>query len=247
MENTMQKLGELKQWLTDSQHTVVLTGAGMSTESGLPDFRSNDGLWHGKDPQQIASVQALNHNREEFVDFYRWRIRELQKVHPHAGYDILTRMQRQGYVHRFITQNVDGFHQRAGSHDVIELHGSLHRLYCTQCGQEVEAGNYLREDGEICSRCSGFLRPGIVLFGEMLPENAIREAFEDAARAELMIVMGSSLQVSPANMLPLETKQNSGRCVILNREPTIMDSQADLVVQGEIGMLVSDLNTLLDE
>ena len=241
-----EKLQTLNEWLLTSHYTVALTGAGMSTESGLPDFRSNQGLWHGKDPQEIASTYALTHNRAEFVEFYRWRIRELAQYEPHEGHYILTHWQRQGLLESILTQNVDGFHHRAASHNVIELHGSLRKVYCMDCRSSYASERYLEEQGEVCPNCSGFLRPDIVLFGEMLNESAVEEAFREASQAELFLVLGSSLQVSPANLLPLEAKEHGAKFVVINKEPTDMDEQADLTIQGKIGDVLSGIKTLLD-
>ncbi|MDQ0338879.1 NAD-dependent deacetylase [Caldalkalibacillus uzonensis] len=237
----------LVEWLQEAQHTVVLTGAGMSTESGLPDFRSNQGLWYGRDPQEIASVHAIRHNREDFVDFYRWRIKEVDKYQPHAGHHVLTRWQRQGFVQRIITQNVDGFHHQAASHDVIELHGSLRELYCMDCGHRTDAKRYLQDKGEVCPRCGGFLRPDIVLFGEMLDTQAIEAAFDEARQAELFIVLGSSLQVSPANMLPMEAKDAGAKLAIVNLHDTLLDPQADLLIEGKVGDVLRQTDEWLNK
>lgn len=236
----------LAKWLREAAYAVVLTGAGMSTESGLPDFRSNQGLWHGRDPQEIASVYALRHNREDFVQFYRWRISEVDKFKPHVGHYILARWQKEGLVKEILTQNVDGFHHQAGSQLVVELHGSFRQLYCMDCGMKTEAKRYLRDGGEVCPHCGGFLRPDIVLFGENLDPQAIEHAFQAAGRADLFIVLGSSLQVSPANMLPLEAKQKGARLVIVNLHETDFDAQADLVIAGKVGQVLSQVEELLD-
>lgn len=242
MENQLQ---QLCKWLKESSHTVILTGAGMSTESGLPDFRSNQGLWHGRDPQEIASIDAIYQRRQDFVDFYRWRIKEIENHQPNEGHEIITTLQRQGYIQHILTQNVDGFHQQAKSFHVVELHGTLREVYCMDCGLSLSSERYLEDRGEICSQCQGFLRPKIVLFGEMLPEEAINKAFKEVQDAELIIVLGSSLQVSPVNMLPLEAKHNEARFVIINLEETYLDNQADMVIHGKIGDTLRQVQKLL--
>jgi NAD-dependent deacetylase len=232
---------KVENLLKKSQYTVVLTGAGMSTESGLPDFRSSQGLWNGRNPEEIASVHALEKNRDAFVEFYRWRIEQLHQFEPHQGHHMLTQWQRQGLIQQIITQNVDGFHQQATSHDVIELHGSLRQLRCMGCSKKSSSDRYLSEDGFICPHCNGFLRPDIVLFGEALDERAISRAIEGAREAELFIVMGSSLHVSPANILPVEAINQGAFFIIMNEGPTSLDGHAHLIVQGKIGEILPKL------
>jgi NAD-dependent deacetylase len=235
----------LAQWLKTSRYTVVLTGAGMSTESGLPDFRSaQTGLWNKKNPQQLASTYALKHHREEFIAFYQYRIRTLHQCKPHAGHIILSEWEKRGIVQNIITQNVDGFHQQAGSKNVIELHGSLRTIHCQSCHKVYASDMYINE--EFYCACGGFLRPSVVLFGESLPSDAIEKAWSAAQKAELLIVLGSSLQVSPANQLPLLAKRNGAKLVIVNMEPTELDEWADLVIHHrKIGEVLKELDNEL--
>ncbi len=232
-------------WLRESRHTVVFTGAGMSTESGLPDFRSAKGLWQGTDPTLLASTYALAHNREAFVAFYRMRIKGLLGCRPHAGHERLAKWEEDGLVHAVITQNVDGFHQRAGSRQVTELHGTLTAVHCQSCGSVYPAERYLADDGTVCA-CGGFLRPSVVLFGESLPADALKRAEEAAKRAELFLVLGSSLQVSPANLFPQIAKQAQAKLVIVNHDPTPLDDWADLVIRDRsIGDLLREVDEAL--
>ncbi len=229
----------IKDWLTNSRHTVVFTGAGMSTESGLPDFRSaNQGLWQQKDPSQVASVEALNRNVDEFIDFYRKRVLGVKEYRPHNGHRILAEWERQGRIQSVITQNVDGFHQQAGSKNVAELHGTLQKVHCQSCGTSYNSEAFL--DGSYRCNCGGILRPSVVLFGEMLPEQPFESAFDEASRAELFIVLGSSLSVTPANQFPLIAKEHGAKLVIVNQEATPLDDYADLVINhrqiGEVLM-----------
>ena len=222
----------IKDWLNDSSYTVVFTGAGMSTESGLPDFRSaNQGLWEQKNLAKIASIQSLYENPEEFTEFYRSRMIGLRKYGPHNGHYLLAEWEKHGPVKSIITQNVDGFHQLAGSSQVAELHGTLQSVYCQNCGSTYSSDGYLDETNQ-CPACSGILRPSIVLFGEMLPEQPFAMALEETGRADLFIVLGSSLSVSPANQFPLIAKESGARVVIVNQEPTQLDHYADEVVNG---------------
>ncbi|SFB28215.1 NAD-dependent deacetylase [Lentibacillus halodurans] len=232
----------LKNWLNEANHTVVFTGAGMSTESGLPDFRSaNSGLWNQKDPEKIASTEALNNNVGEFIDFYRTRVLSVKDYKPHKGHRILAEWEKQGRLHSIITQNVDGFHQEAGSERVTELHGTLQKLHCKSCGKEYNSEEYVNQ--EYHCECGGILRPSIVLFGEMLPQDAFQFALSEAEKADLFIVLGSSLSVTPANQFPLIAKENGSRLLIVNREPTELDRYADQVIhEREIGDVLEEWN-----
>lgn len=225
----MDKLTEL---LKSSKYTVVFTGAGMSTESGLPDFRSKDrGLWEKFNPDELANVQALLHNTEEFTEFYQYRLSELHKYEPHAGHEILAKWENNKIIKGIITQNVDAFHSDAGSKNVMELHGSFRTFHCHQCGKECQRDYYF--NGRSTCDCGGTFRPGIVLFGEGLPQGTFRKAEAAATKADLFIVFGSSLTVSPANMFPIVAKENGAKLVIINREPTDYDRFADLIIQDK--------------
>ncbi|MEF7562089.1 MULTISPECIES: NAD-dependent deacylase [Bacillus] len=233
----------LLEWLKESSYTVILTGAGMSTESGLPDFRSaGSGLTNTVDYGKIASTEALNHHVSEFIEFYRRRVMGLKECSPHAGHYILADWERRGIVQSIITQNVDGFHQAAGSRNVAELHGTLQQVHCQTCGKIFPNDEYIDEHFR-CSDCGGILRPSIVLFGEMLPEEAIDFAAAESEKADLFIVLGSSLSVTPANQFPLIAKQCGAKLVIINMDPTDLDLYADEVINGEkAGELLKELD-----
>ncbi len=235
-------MNRLAAWLKQASSAVVFTGAGMSTESGLPDFRSSlQGIWKGKDPIQFASTHALYHNRDVFADFYRMRVEGLIRCQPHQGHEILAQWEQAGLLTGIITQNVDGFHQQAGSRRVAELHGSLRSITCMVCGSTYPSERYLQPNGTTC-QCGGFLRPCVVLFGESLPEAALVEAEELTQCADLFIVLGSSLQVSPANWFPQLAKEHGAKLVIVNMEPTELDDLADLVINGEkIGSVLQQI------
>ncbi|MEC5423906.1 NAD-dependent protein deacylase [Virgibacillus sp. C22-A2] len=232
----------LKKWLSESNYTVVFTGAGMSTESGLPDFRSaNQGMWNKVDPSKIASTKALNDNVDAFITFYRERVLGVKDYKPHKGHDILADWEKHGIIQSIITQNVDGFHQEAGSKRVAELHGTLRKLHCQSCGQNYSSESYI--DRKYHCSCGGILRPSITLFGETLPEDAFQLALEETQKATLFIVLGSSLSVTPANQFPLIAKENGAKLVIINREETDFDYYADKVInEREIGSVLSELD-----
>ncbi|MEN2767143.1 NAD-dependent deacylase [Ornithinibacillus xuwenensis] len=224
-------MDEIINWIQASTYTIIFTGAGMSTESGLPDFRSkNRGLWAKFNPDELANVHALNHNFEEFTNFYQYRLREIDSYKPHPGHLILGRWEQSRTIHGVITQNVDGFHHDAGNNNVMELHGTFRKFYCNVCKKEQDRERYLN-GSNYCHHCGGPVRPGIVLFGEMLPEATFNQAELETFKAELFIVLGSSLTVSPANMFPMVAKEHGARLVIVNREATPLDRFADSIIQ----------------
>jgi NAD-dependent deacetylase len=233
----------LNKWLDEADYTVVFTGAGMSTESGLPDFRStNQGLWRQKNPSEIASTDALNNNVNEFIEFYRERVLGVKEYNPHKGHHILAEWEKQGIIKSIITQNVDGFHQLAGSNRVAELHGTLQNIHCQNCEKVYDSNEYVKK--EYHCNCGGVLRPSIVLFGETLPEEAFQLALSEAQKADLFIVLGSSLSVTPANQFPLIAKESGAKLVIVNQEKTEMDLYADQVINDrKIGELLQELNS----
>jgi NAD-dependent deacetylase len=232
----------IQKWLKSSSYTVVFTGAGMSTESGLPDFRSSiSGLWKNQNPMKLASTEAMNHNRAEFIEFYQQRMKSQLLHSPHIGHEILVKWERAGKLQSIITQNVDGFHHLAGSQNISELHGTLRTCYCGNCRSVFRNERFLEKD--LSCECGGFIRPSVILFGEMLPEKALIQANLETKKAELFIVLGSTLSVSPANYFPLEAKENGAKLVIVNMEPTKMDPLADLVVhQRKIGEVLQEID-----
>ena len=196
------RTAELARLLAAHRRAVVFTGAGMSTESGLPDFRSNGGLWkQNRRFEELASREALESAYDEHVEFYRWRIEMLAAHAPNDGHRVVADWQRRGLVSTVVTQNVDGFHARAGATEVLELHGTLTTVRCNRCGGERPAAEFLEAAGLACE-CGGKRRPGVVLFGEALPEATLHAAWLASERAPLFLVLGSSLAVSPANLLP---------------------------------------------
>src|SRR6478735_8044244 len=226
---------QLARLLAAHRPAVVFTGAGMSTESGLPDFRSNGGLWkQNRRFEELASREALETNYDEHVAFYRWRIEMLAGHEPNDGHRVVADWQRRGLVSTVITQNVDGFHTRAGADGVLELHGTLANVRCDRCGGERPAAEFLEAAGLACT-CGGKRRPGVVLFGEALPGATLRAAWLASERATLFIVLGSSLAVAPANLLPEAAVGAGAPLVIVNRDPTPLDRMATLVINASIG------------
>ncbi len=240
-----EEIRTLAKWLQTSEMTTIFTGAGMSTESGLPDYRSSGGIWSKHDPSQVATPEALNEDFKQFISFYRERIIQMKQYKPNRGHQILAEWQRKGLIHGIITQNVDGFHQMAGSEYVIELHGTLNKARCLGCRKEYAGSDSVIN--EHCHACQGKLRPCVVLYGEALPQGAFERAFMEARRSQLFVVMGSSLEVSPANMLPLRAKESGARLCIINRDSTNMDQEADLLIRGNIGDVLTEVQSLLKQ
>lgn len=219
---------QLGEWLQSSKRTVVLTGAGMSTESGIPDFRSVSGWWQNIDPRTVATTEALAQNYTLFHEFYKMRIEHLENVAPHEGHKILADWEKRGIVSLVMTQNVDGFHQLAGSQRVEELHGSIRSIRCHHCQQAASMNCFLNK--ESCRHCNGKLRPNVVLFGESLPQESWHRSMEAIQSAELVLVIGTSLEVYPVNQLPTMTK---GKTVYINLDITQHTVAFDLIIEGK--------------
>ena len=241
----MQTLGEA---LRESRCTVVLTGAGASTDSGLPDFRSKQGLWQGIDPMKLASLTALRRNPVEFYQFYRYRLSRLNGARPNPVHKGLAALQRAGYVKTLITQNIDGLHQEAGSTGVLEMHGSLRECVCLQCERRfpstlIDVDVTGPADVPHCPECGGVLKPGVILFEEALPMDALEAAVDAAYQADLFIVIGSSLEVGPVNQLPELAVSQGARLAIINLEPTHLDRKAHWLLRERAAGVISDLCT----
>jgi NAD-dependent deacetylase len=242
LEKVNEEIEMLLDLIKKPRYTVVYTGAGMSTESGLPDFRSaKKGLWEEEDPSAVASTDALNKDVERFFEFYRNRVIGVKDCNPHKGHDILAKWESQSIIQGIITQNVDGFHSVAGSNNVMELHGTLRKVHCQSCGRVY--GNEKYESETFYCTCGGKLRPSVVLFGEGLPEDIFMKAIDASEKADLFIVLGSSLTVTPANQFPLLAKEQGAKLVIVNLEPTLFDHYADLTIHDQkIGKVLADLD-----
>ncbi|MDD4364666.1 MAG: NAD-dependent deacylase [Synergistales bacterium] len=239
----MRDLKALTERIEAARRIVVFTGAGMSTESGLADFRSSRGHWKRYDPLAMASVEALQSGSHAFYDFYRMRIEALQGVEPNRGHRVLARWEEEGRLLAVVTQNVDRLHQAALSRNVIELHGNLREIFCTGCGRR-EPSTLLLERTD-CPSCGGRLRPAVVLFGERLPEGAFAEAERLTEACDLFLVLGSSLTVSPANAFPVLAKAGGASLIIVNRGGTPYDGRADWVIDGAIGETLADVDEQL--
>jgi NAD-dependent deacetylase len=224
---------------------VALTGAGVSTESGLPDFRSRTGLWAQIDPVRVASLSAFQRDPAAFYAFYQDRLAVLADAAPNAAHRALARLEALGTLHLVVTQNVDGLHQRAGSRAVVEVHGTLREARCADCGGVVPiaemAGRLRAGQMPRCGRCAGLLRPNVVLFEEYLPASAYERAETACEACDVLLVVGSSLEVFPVAGLPARAAQRGARLVIVNRDPTPCDHLAAAVVRGDAGTVLPQI------
>jgi NAD-dependent deacetylase len=226
---------------------VVLTGAGISTESGIPDFRSAEGIWASYDPTEVAHIDAFRRDPARVWDFYALRLDALAQAEPNDGHRALAELEERGWIRAVVTQNVDGLHRRAGSREVVEVHGSLGEAECIQCRVRVPMQDALASlPLPPCPECGEVLKPGVVMFGELLPPEAIARAQALAAEAELLLVVGSSLEVHPAAALPGETLASGGALAIVNRGATPWDSRAEVVIDGGAGQTLRGLEAALD-
>ena len=225
---------KLAQMLQGARRAVFFGGAGVSTESGIPDFRSTDGLYHQKwkyPPETILSHDFFRLKTAEFYDFYRQKML-CPQARPNPAHEALAQLEQMGILAAVITQNIDGLHQAAGSKNVIELHGSVLRNHCTRCGKAFDMKEILRSEGVPRCGCGGVIKPDVVLYGEQLPVDAIEGAIDAIARADLLIIGGTSLAVYPAAGF---VEDYSGPLVIINKSPTSMDRRADLLIDAPIG------------
>ncbi len=233
---------QFRQWVQDSGSIVFFGGAGVSTESGIPDFRSVDGLYHQKyddPPEIILSHTYFTRHTEEFYRFYREKMLCLD-AEPNAAHLKLAQWERAGRLAAVVTQNIDGLHQMAGSKTVYELHGSVHRNYCTQCGTFYGADFILQSGGvPRCPVCGGLVKPDVVLYEEGLDQDTVEGAVRAIAQADMLIVGGTSLVVYPA--AGLIRYYRGSKLALINRDPTPYDGEADLVIHDSIGKVLGGM------
>ncbi len=229
----------------ERQPCVVLTGAGISTESGIPDFRSPTGIWAEYDPMEYATIDAFRRDPVKVWEFYALRFEVLTRAEPNVGHLALAQLERHGLVRAVVTQNIDGLHERAGSRDVVEVHGSIRTARCLECGEQVPLDAVVAAlrtaPAPSCARCGAILKPDVVMFGELLPVDAIERATELARRAGLLLVVGSTLEVYPVAGLPEETVSAGGELAIVNRGSTPFDRLASIRIDGGAGETLAAL------
>lgn len=248
--DTIQRAADL---ILNSSSVVIFTGAGISTPSGIPDFRSaNSGLWTRSNPMEVASLSAFHYHPEKFFNWLQPLASDILKASPNCAHFGLVEMEEAGFIKAVITQNIDGLHQQAGSKEVIELHGSMTKLECQKCREIFPAEEFLVSfisNGTIptCFRCARVLKPGIVLFEEMLPYDAWTKAVQYSQKADLFIVIGSSLEVSPAASLPMEALRSGARLIINTLSSTPLDAYADVVLHQDVAVVIPAITRLVLE
>jgi NAD-dependent deacetylase len=238
------ELERAKELVAQARRVVALTGAGFSTPSGVPDFRSAAGIWSRFNPAEIASLGAFRRDPEGFYRWFRGLLDPIVAARPNPAHLALAALEAAGRLGGVITQNIDGLHQRAGSRRVFELHGNLRGLTCLECGRQVPGEPLLptvrRGQAPRCS-CGGLLKPDVVLFDELLPQGMFWLARKAIDECDLLIVAGTSLEVAPVCDLPMSAAARGARLIIVNREPTYLDPKADVVIHGDVAIVIPAL------
>ncbi|MHA1377927.1 MAG: NAD-dependent protein deacylase [Candidatus Helarchaeota archaeon] len=252
-EDISEKIKTVAKWIVNSKYCIVLSGAGMSTESGIPDFRGPEGLWTktGDDPMDLASIAAFENMAQGganagLQDMLMSLVQKLITARPNKGHKAVGKLYKKGYIKAVITQNIDNLHQRGGAKEVVEVHGTYKTATCMKCNKKYKFEQLMQmvlQDGKFpptCDRvpCGGTIKPDVVFFGEMLPPIAIRKAMEYSQNTDLMLVLGSSLVVYPVANLPNIAKSNGAKLVIINDEETPKDHLADIIIRGKIGEIM---------
>ena len=241
---TLTSIDYIAELLRKAKRAVVLTGAGISTPSGIPDFRSEGtGLWSRDEPMEVASLNTFRTDPERFFVWFRPLASLIFTAKPNPAHVALAKLEKAHHIHSIITQNIDGLHQKAGSKNVIEMHGTLRTLSCTQCFHQAEAHIYIKtfvEKGDLpfCSECGSLMKPDAILFGEQLPQKAWHKAQRDSRQCDLMLVAGSSLEVLPVAGLPMQAVDRGAHLVILNNSGTYIDVRADIAIQEDVADII---------
>jgi NAD-dependent deacetylase len=242
----------LAEMLREARSALVLTGAGVSVPSGIPDFRSpGTGIWEKVNPMEVAHIDAFRHQPDRFWHFYGERFASLVDKQPNEAHEAIAELERRGVIRGVVTQNVDRLHRRAGSRNVIEVHGSIDWSVCPACGGRTKLERVLEMLAEHpgapeCPACIAPLKPDVVLFGEMLPEDAMSEAYALAAEADLIVCVGTSLEVFPVASLPGVTRDGGGRIALITQGPTPYDRDADVKLTGDVVQELAAVMAALD-
>jgi len=238
---------QLARLVASSRCTVALTGAGISVPSGIPDFRSpGTGLWEKVDPMEVAHIDVFMRDPKRFWSYYRPRFGMLSDKEPNGAHRALAALEERGMLDAVVTQNIDRLHRKAGSRRVIEVHGTIETSSCVRCASSYpldDVGKLFDDEGVArCERCEGPVKPDVVLFGEMLPEGAMEESYALASRADLLLCVGTSLEVYPVAALPSVTARSGGSVAIVTKGPTPFDGQAAVRLDGDV---VDELEALV--
>ena len=241
-----EKIRQGAELIHQSRRMVAFTGAGHSTQSGIPDFRSPDsGLWEKHNPMLVASIWAFRLNPHNFYDWIRPMVDTLTTAEPNPAHVALAEMEQLGHLQAVITQNIDDLHQRAGSQCVLELHGHLREATCVRCYKKISVDHEVEDlirNGQVprCE-CGGVMKPDVILFGEQLPIRVLNQAMKEARTCDLMLVAGSSLEVTPAADIPFLAVDSGAKAIIVNLEPTAFDTRADVVIHGDVAEILPRL------
>jgi NAD-dependent deacetylase len=244
---TQTTLDDAAELFRNARRMVVLTGAGISTPSGIPDFRSEGtGLWAHDEPLETASLSTFRTTPQKFFNWFRPLAGQIFYAQPNPAHKALAEFEHAGYQSVIITQNIDGLHQKAGSQQVVEIHGTLRTLSCTQCYKQFPAEEYLKpfnENGTIplCTQCNGILKPDVILFGEQLPQSAWLAAQRATRHCDLMLVAGSSLEVLPVAGLPIQALDHGAHLVIVNNTETYVNVRADIVITDNVATIIPEI------
>ncbi|MBC7081411.1 MAG: NAD-dependent deacylase [Thermoplasmatales archaeon] len=227
---------EVANEIKKSKFCIALTGAGISTESGIPDFRSKDGIWSRYDINEYGTIESFIRNPSKVWRLFEEMIKSFSEAKPNKAHLSLAEMEREGIIKAIITQNVDNLHAKAGSKNIIEFHGNFSILKCIKCGKKYELEKMVR----ICE-CGGLVKPNIIMFGEEIPKDAIEKSFELAEKCDLILVVGTSCSVYPAGYIPIIAKRNGAKIVEINKEETEITHLADYVLRGKCGEIISKI------
>ena len=244
---TVAAIEDAAELFRQAKRIIILTGAGISSPFGIPDFRSDgSGLWSRVEPMEVASLTTFRISPERFFNWFRPLAGQICNAKPNAAHRALAELELAGLKLTVVTQNIDGLHQKAGSMQVVEIHGSLRTLSCTQCFKKVASEPYLQsyiEDGKIpqCLSCNGILKPDVILFGEQLPQSVWLAAQQAARECDLMLVAGSSLEVLPVAGLPVQALDRGAHLIIINNTPTYVNMRADIVIMDDVASMLPEI------
>ena len=241
---TLEAIKYAAELIRQARHVVALTGAGISTPSGIPDFRSEGkGLWAKDEPLEVASQSTFRTHPEKFFEWFRPLASSIFEAKPNMAHEALALLEENNKLHAVITQNIDILHQKAGTKRVIEMHGTLATLTCTQCYRKVGYQDHLShfiKNGKLpyCPTCNAILKPDVILFGEQLPQKAWQDAQNEARTCDLMLVIGSSLEVLPVAGLPMQAVDRGAHLVLINNSPTYISVRADINIYADVAKII---------
>lgn len=243
MTISQDKIKQIVTLFSESTVAIALTGAGVSTPSGIPDFRSpGSGLWNRVNPMDVASIIAFRQNPDKFYNWVRPLAQKVINAKPNPAHFALAQLEKAGKLDTVITQNIDGLHQMAGSKNVLEVHGHIRQFTCVRCYTAHQADTmldeFLAEGTPPTCQCGGILKPNVILFGEQLPVQTMLDATNLANKADLILIAGSSLEVAPISDLPHDAHQRGAKIIIVNDQDTYLDAKADMVIRGDVARIL---------